>query len=206
MKKLLIITGPQGSGNHLWSKILAMHPAVDGWVMADYWEGHHQEPFNSFWQDPTKFENAEFDRDNYVTSISSPYYKDKTPHRPDYKTFIEKAKDVFNVKTCIIGRDINIVKSQQQRVRGEVTLDVEDFKTIEHPFFISTELLFLYGEDYLKCLSNQLDFPIAYNHATRLIDILKKDANKKYIKDVEDQKLDDIIRAVSYTHLRAHET
>lgn len=197
MKKLLIITGPQGSGNHLWSKILAMHPAVDGWVMADYWEGHHQEPFNSFWQDPTKFDNAEFDRDNYVTSISSPYYKDKEPHRPDYKKFIKYASSIFDIKTCIIGRDVNILRSQQNRVRGEVTLILDDFKTIEEPFYISTELLFLYGEEYLKSLSKQLDFPIAWNHANRLIDVLKKDANEKYIKDVEDQKLDDIIRDTS---------
>jgi hypothetical protein len=26
MKQLLIFTGPQGSGNHLWSKIFALHP------------------------------------------------------------------------------------------------------------------------------------------------------------------------------------
>lgn len=197
MKKLLIITGPQGSGNHLWSKILAMHPAVQGWVMADYWEGHHQEPFNEFWHDPTKFETTEFSDTNYVTSISSPYYRGKEPHRPDYKKFIKYASSIFDVKTCIIGRDVNIIRSQQNRVRGEVTLILDDFKTIEEPFYISTELLFLYGQEYLKSLSKQLDFPIAWNHATMLIDILKKDANEKYIKDVEDQKLDDIIRDTS---------
>ena len=30
-KKLLIITGPQGSGNHLFSRILSTHPEVGGW-------------------------------------------------------------------------------------------------------------------------------------------------------------------------------
>ena len=197
MKKLLIITGPQGSGNHLWSKILAMHPAVVGWVMGDYWEGHHQEPFNEFWHDPTKFETTEFSDKNYVTSISTPYYRDKELHWPDYKKFIEYASKIFDVKTCIIGRDINIIRNQQKRVRGDITLNLDDFKSIEDPFFISSELLFLYGQEYLKFLGKQLDFPIAWNHATRLIDILKNDANKKYIKEVEDQELDDTVRQVS---------
>ena len=26
MRNMLILTGPQGSGNHLWSKILSLHP------------------------------------------------------------------------------------------------------------------------------------------------------------------------------------
>ena len=36
MAKILIITGPQGSGNHLYSKIFAMHPLVNGWKMNDF--------------------------------------------------------------------------------------------------------------------------------------------------------------------------
>jgi hypothetical protein len=46
MKKLLIITGPQGSGNHMWSKILALHPAVNGWsaLLEEYWIPHDREP------------------------------------------------------------------------------------------------------------------------------------------------------------------
>ena len=31
MKKLLIITGPQGSGNHLFSRILSTGTQVGGW-------------------------------------------------------------------------------------------------------------------------------------------------------------------------------
>ena len=30
-KQMLIVTGPQGAGNHLWSKIFSLHPKVYGW-------------------------------------------------------------------------------------------------------------------------------------------------------------------------------
>ena len=41
MKTLLILTGPQGSGNHLWSKIFALHPDVYAWhaLLHEYWIG-----------------------------------------------------------------------------------------------------------------------------------------------------------------------
>ena len=39
MKKLLIVTGPQGSGNHLFSRIFSMHECVGGWkeLVDTYW-------------------------------------------------------------------------------------------------------------------------------------------------------------------------
>ena len=52
--KLILLTGPQGSGNHMWSKLFAMHPVVTGWVMQNYWEGHHEEPFAEYWDNPDK--------------------------------------------------------------------------------------------------------------------------------------------------------
>ena len=59
--KLLIVTGPQGSGNHLWAKVLSMHPSVNGWTMLkDEWQGHHEEPMNHYWQDPTKLSELEY--------------------------------------------------------------------------------------------------------------------------------------------------
>jgi len=36
MKKLLIITGPQGSGNHLFSRIFSMH---EYWLDEQVWHG-----------------------------------------------------------------------------------------------------------------------------------------------------------------------
>ena len=49
MKKMLILTGPQGSGNHMWSKIFALHPSVYGWqeLVEEFWIGHDREPFRS---------------------------------------------------------------------------------------------------------------------------------------------------------------
>jgi len=59
-RRLLILTGPQGAGNHLFSKIFAFHPMVNGWVMNDYWEGHHHEPFAKYWDNPELLKDAEW--------------------------------------------------------------------------------------------------------------------------------------------------
>ena len=68
---LLILTGPQGSGNHLWSKVFSKHPFVNGWRMKQYWEGHHHEPFSAWWDDASLIEDTGH-RYNF-TSISCPY-------------------------------------------------------------------------------------------------------------------------------------
>jgi len=41
-KRLLVVTGPQGSGNHMWSKIFSESPQVQGWkeLTQEYWVGH----------------------------------------------------------------------------------------------------------------------------------------------------------------------
>ena len=54
MKKLLIVTGPQGSGNHLFSRLLSLHPAVEGWteMLDQYWVPSDQEPFAEYWVTP----------------------------------------------------------------------------------------------------------------------------------------------------------
>ena len=54
MKKLLIVTGPQGSGNHLFSRLLSLHPAVEGWteILDQYWVPSDQEPFAEYWVTP----------------------------------------------------------------------------------------------------------------------------------------------------------
>ena len=76
--KLILLTGPQGSGNHMWSKLFAMHPVVTGWVMQNYWEGHHEEPFAQYWENPDKLKEFEIPENKkyFVTSISCPYFKD----------------------------------------------------------------------------------------------------------------------------------
>lgn len=205
MKQLLIITGPQGSGNHLWSKVFAHTPNVQGWegLKDQYWITHQYEPMHEIWEDPKLFFTTEFPNDFYVTSISCPYThsipnlsKGDGGFTPNYKAFIECAKlKGFLVKVAIIGRDENILEFQQTRVRKQHT--VPWFKDealpvlIEYnPHFISTELLFLYREKYLNHLSKMLDFPIQVEQSV-LDTILKDNTNKKYLNTVDTYWLDD---------------
>ena len=55
---MLIVIGPQGSGNHLFGKIFSLHDDVHGWKAAlepdGYFIPHWCEPFNEFWNDPSK--------------------------------------------------------------------------------------------------------------------------------------------------------
>ena len=59
-----------------------------------------------------------------------------------------------------------------------------------NPYFISQELFFLYQGQYLKRIGEDLDFPVAYNHATRIEDLIRKESNRKYIKSIQEQPLD----------------
>jgi hypothetical protein len=197
MTRLLIITGPQGSGNHLFSKCLAVHEDVYGWksLLNTYWEGHHHEPFADAWEDPELLHEFNWSQSDYfVTSVSCPYFKNKQAVVPKYEKFIETAKQyVDQIDVAIIGRDHTILKYQQLRVRKEHTTQIalDSFKWLfEHQqcSFLSQELLALYKVDYLKQVSKQLDWPIAY---LSVDDILTNDANKKYIKDVQEYWLDD---------------
>ena len=147
--KLLILTGPQGSGNHLWAKILSRHPFVYGWKMKKYWEGHHLEPFSHWWDDPSKIEDTQT-KYNF-TSISCPYFRDNKPCIPKYEEFISKASKIFDVKVVVIGRDQSILKAQQERVRGMHTTPLfeNEIAKLPNPYFISMELLYLYKQKYV---------------------------------------------------------
>ena len=73
---LLIITGPQGSGNHLFSKIFAIHKEVLGWsaLLDTHWLGHSEEMFQPLWHDTDKIKDFDWTQSKYfVTSISTPY-------------------------------------------------------------------------------------------------------------------------------------
>lgn len=205
MSRLLIITGPQGSGNHLFSKCLALHEDVFGWksLLNTYWEGHHHEPFAEHWQNPELLHDFDWSQSEYfVTSVSCPYFKDQKPHIPFYQRFIEVAQDyVDGIDVAIIGRDQNILKYQQQRVRGAHTtpLALDHFRWLfenQECTFLSQELLYLYKQAYLEQLSRDLEWPIAY-WDPEVDDILKADSNEKYIKDVHEYWLDfEVHRAV----------
>jgi hypothetical protein len=78
MAKMLILTGPQGAGNHLWSKVLSLHPKVYGWktLLENYWEAHRfAEPFAQHWRDHTLLKSFDWSQSEYYfTSISLPLY------------------------------------------------------------------------------------------------------------------------------------
>lgn len=189
---LVLLTGPQGSGNHLFSKILSNHPSVYGWRMKEYWEGHHHEPFAKYWDDPSLLREFNWTQSKYYfTSISCPYFRYQSPQIPLYKQFITKVQKFCNVKIAIIGRDQNILKKQQIRVRGSHTLKhfLNNIDTLMkyNPIFISSELYQLYGKEYLTYLSKVLDFPILYQGKT-------EDSNAKYIHNIDHYWLDDEVK------------
>ena len=95
---ILIITGPQGSGNHLFSKIFALSPEVRGWSALNkkYWIGHDQEPFAEYWRNPKKLSDFDWTQSEYfVTSVSCPYMDNGEPTIPKYQEFIAELDKVF---------------------------------------------------------------------------------------------------------------
>ena len=204
MREMLIVTGPQGSGNHVFSKVLALHKEVYGWkdLLNEYWIAHDYEPLSECWNTPSLLNAIDWtSMSYYVTSISCPYANEGVVTIPKYKEFIRALEHLgIKVKIAIIGRDQNVLKYQQERIRDRHSYpDFEaelDYLMTLDPVFISQELLYLYKDKYLKTLSKQLNFPIAYDDP-RVFEILKKDANEKYFQSIPLQELDKTVRKVS---------
>lgn len=203
-KTLLILTGPQGSGNHLWSKIFALDPSVSGWqdLLKTYWIGHDQEPFAACWEDPDLLKDVDWSSSDYfVTGVSTPYMNNGERTIPNIVWFAAVAMGLgIRVKIAVIGRDKNILTYQETRVRGEPTFDLalDEFKKLAtwDPVFLSYELLHLYKDSYLKQLSQQLEFPIDYKNP-ELKTILEVDTNSKYFQPVEHYATDDLAKHTS---------
>jgi hypothetical protein len=203
MKQLLIFTGPQGSGNHLWSKIFALHPEVAGWsaLLDTYWIPHDREPFAACWKDPAQLQQHDWSKKDYhVTSISCPYFDGVRLVVPDLVGFATQAVNCgLQVQIAVIGRDQNILSIQETRVRGRPTylMAQEAYKKLAewNPVYLSYELLHLYQGSYLQQISNTLDFPIAYNDS-RLTEILKDDTNKKYVQPVAHHWVDKLTKGI----------
>ena len=199
---LLILTGPQGSGNHLFSKIFSYHKDVYGWsqLYDQEWVGHDQEVFQPYWLEPRRLKEFDWTQSQYyVTSISCPFVLNKKFAWPKYHTFIKHAKKYANVKVAILGRDKNILKQQQLRVRkGKHTAIValQNLALINDPFYISQELFFLYGIKYIKSLSKQLDFPISTGPYVE--SLLKFEANGKYVKYAKKGRFDNYQFKINY--------
>jgi len=198
MKKMLIITGPQGAGNHMWAKIFSLHSEVFGWktLLENYWEPHRfNEPFADHWKNVDLLDNYDWtDYIYYTTSISVPLGIPDDNINPLYEpillNFSNKLKELdIEVQWAIVGRDQTILEHQQTRIRTESTvpLFLKQLPDLEDPIFLSYELLNLYKEHYLKSLNTIV--PIAWEDE-RLKDIIKYDANSKYVHYIECNKLD----------------
>ena len=199
MAKMLILIGPQGAGNHLWSKIFSLHPEVYGWktLLENYWEAHRfAEPFARYWRDHALLDDFNWAQSEYYfTSISCPLgivNSDVNPiWNPNIAKFSERVMSLgIDVKLAVIGRDQTILTNQQTRIRTQPTVDMllEQLPDIIDPTFLSYELLYLYKQDYLKSL--RFNIPVAWNDR-RINSILADDANAKYIHRVDYNPLDE---------------
>ena len=198
MKKLLIITGPQGSGNHLFSRVFSTHPNVGGWkeLLDKYWEAHRfSEPFAQHWRDHSLLKSFDWSQSEYYfTSISLPLGivgHDVNPiWMPDLQGFAATVLGCgVEVEIAVVGRDQTILNNQQTRIRTQSTLPLflEQLPKLWNPTFLSYELLYLYKQDYLKSL--KLNIPVAWNDPSINV-ILENDSNLKYIHYVDDYVLD----------------
>jgi hypothetical protein len=198
MAKMLILTGPQGAGNHLWSKVLSLHPEVYGWktLLENYWEAHRfAEPFAQHWRDHTLLKSFDWSQSEYYfTSISLPLGiigHDVNPiWMPDVHGFAATVLGCgIEVEIAVVGRDQTILNNQQTRIRTQSTLPMflEQLPKLWNPTFLSYELLYLYKQDYLKSL--KLNIPVAWNDPS-INTILENDSNLKYIHYVDEYVLD----------------
>lgn len=204
-KQLLIITGPQGSGNHLFSRLLSLHPTVSGWeeLKEKYWVPSDQEPFADYWVDPDKLHAAQFDGFSYhLANVSCPFMYDGVRYVPRILEVAERASSFgIDVQIAIIVRDQNINAEQQLRVRKEITTPIAQnyyyntlLKSNFPVHFLDHEAFFLHREHYLKWVGKILNFPIELDleKINRFID---KDANHKYVKYVDEYWLDNEVWA-----------
>lgn len=195
---MLILTGPQGAGNHLWSKIFSLHPEVYGWktLLDNYWEAHRfAEPFAQCWRNHRLL--AAFDwtqSDYYFTSISCPLGiidSDINPiWNPDVAGFADAVGACgVEVEFAVVGRDQTILANQQTRIRTQSTLPMflEQLPKLANPTFLSYELLYLYKQQYLRSLF--FNIPVAWDH-DMIDEILADDANIKYVHSIDYNELD----------------
>ena len=101
---LIIATGPQGSGNHLFAKAFSATQDVKGWdsLKEKYWEGHDMEPFAECWKDPSLLKDFDWTQSkHFYTSISCPYFDDGVETIPNYKLFHQHATQYAKVKYLI---------------------------------------------------------------------------------------------------------
>jgi len=169
MKKLLLLTGPQGSGNHIFSRIFSANKLVCGWteILDKYWVPTDEDKFAKYFINPELLTQEVIDSfgdfEYYVTDISYPFVYNGEKHYPKINEFRAQLESLgFKVTTAVIVRDQHINSLQQQRVRGETTLPyaMKYYKDMKIDAFLDLEALFLHKERYVEWVSNILDIPV----------------------------------------------
>jgi hypothetical protein len=200
MKKLLIITGPQGSGNHVFSRMLSATKSVGGWksLLDKYWVPSDEEPFAEYWVYPERLTAAQFEGyDYWLANVSCPFFYDGQRYVPKILEVAQQARGFgVDVKIAIISRDAAINQEQQLRVRKEHTTPIAQeyyyntLLTSDFPIhFISTEALFLHRAHYLQYLSRILAFPIDVTDSS-IFNFIDVNPNAKYVQHVNEYWLD----------------
>ncbi len=201
-KHLLIVTGPQGSGNHLFSRIFSMHAKVKGWdaLLEQYWVPSDQEPFAEYWVNPHQLPHKYFDdADYFVANVSVPFFYNGVRQIPKIEQLINRVQSFgIRVTLAFVVRDRHINVAQQLRVGGEATIsqatdlyrDLIDKGYTYH--FIDHEAFFLWDSTYTRYLSKLLDFPIDHDYVLHMVD---QSPNAKYVTPVQEHWLDKEIRA-----------
>jgi len=186
--KVILLTGPQGSGNHLWSKVFTT------WADKEYWVGHKDEPHSKLWKNMDSWRTHKFSGDT-VISISIPYAVRGNTTFPDIKLWKEiMIERGIDHKICAITRDENINFLQNKRVRPENNYynAVEYIKTLGVDCFLSTETLMLYQWKYVEQVCRQLEFSIDKKDVD-----FSQSFNEKYVKYVQQFDLDKEVWEVS---------
>ena len=190
---VLLITGPQGSGNHIWSKVLTT------WADGDKWVGHRDEPHSHLWTDVEQWYTHNFTEVNTVVSVSCPFAVDGITRYPDINRWREiMEKRGIPHEVAVITRDKTINDYQNERVRpvNNYKNSVEYLKNVIVDTYLSTETLHIYKEYYLDSLNEQLKFDIEYD-IKKLYHILSQSFNEKYISRLEYSSLDKEVWEVS---------
>jgi hypothetical protein len=200
MKKLLLLTGPQGSGNHIFSRIYSIHSEVKGWdaILDNYWVPTDEDYFAQYFVDPSQLTIEMFDDSDYfVTDISCPFVYDGNITVPKIQEFCDKVSSFgIEVIVGIIVRDEHINTEQQKRLRKGRTLDIalDTYNKLNYELeYLSLESLFLHKQNYLKWLAKIIDFPLDYNNPN-VFKFLDESPNKKYVKYVDDYWLDETVK------------
>jgi hypothetical protein len=201
MKKLLLLTGPQGSGNHIFSRIFSANKFVCGWteILDKYWVPTDEDKFAKYFINPELLTAEVLDSfgdfEYYVTDISYPFVYNGVKHYPKINEFKSQLESLgIEVQTAVIVRDQHINSLQQQRVRGEITLPkaLEYYEDMQIDLFLDLEALFLYKERYVEWVANLINFPIP--DFALAFKFHNESPNAKYVSYVLDYWLDKTVK------------